>query len=352
MTPELYKWYNQNKRDLPWRNTRNPYKIWLSEVILQQTRVNQGLPYYTRFTTEFPDVKSLASAPPDKVMKLWQGLGYYTRARNMHKTAIFLQTEFNGQFPDTYNELLKLKGIGPYTAAAIASFAFDEARAVLDGNVFRVLSRFFGIKTPINSPKGKNQFASLAQQVMNTKQPALHNQAIMELGALICTPKNPDCNGCPVGSPCYAFQHSKQNKFPVKLAKTKVQTRYFNYLIIVNNKKHIWLHQRQKKDIWLHLYEFPMIESRSHLSKNELKKQLKKLNWFEKVEPLLLWETKHKLSHQTLEACFWVIHDKISPEFPSDFFKISLRNLQEYPVPKLLDNFINNTTLPHTFSNF
>ena len=234
---KLTSWYLQNKRDLPWRKTKNPYKIWLSEVILQQTRVVQGLPYYENFVNSFPTVFDLAKADEQQVLKIWQGLGYYSRARNLHHTAQYISENLNGEFPKTYNELIKLKGIGSYTASAIASFCFDEKVAVLDGNVYRVLSRYFGVETDISSSKAKKEFQNLADEVLDKNRPALFNQAIMEFGALQCVPKNPNCEVCVLNDSCLALKDKKVAQLPVKVKKTKVKKRFLNYLIFFGRKQ-------------------------------------------------------------------------------------------------------------------
>src|ERR1051325_11203457 len=253
-------WYKANKRDLPWRNVRDPYLIWLSEIILQQTRVEQGLPYYFRFAEKYPTVHHLAKAKEAEVMKLWQGLGYYSRARNLHAAAKHIAFELNGKFPATFHEVLRLKGVGTYTAAAIASFAYGEAQAVVDGNVYRLLSRYFGIKAPIDSTKGKKQFLELASSLLDRKDPGTHNQAIMEFGARQCVPKNPSCGTCPLGNSCFARAKKKVNMLPVKEKKTKISERHFHYFL-VRHRGYVWINHRSGKDIWKGLYDLPLIES-------------------------------------------------------------------------------------------
>src|SRR5690554_5706333 len=257
---KLISWYSEHKRELPWRNTKDPYKIWLSEVILQQTRVAQGLPYYENFINTFPTVFDLAKADEQQVLKIWQGLGYYSRARNLHHTAQYISENLNGIFPDNYKDLLKLKGVGSYTAAAIASFSNDEAVAVLDGNVYRVLSRYFGIETDISSSKAKKEFQELANEVLDQKQPSLFNQAIMEFGALQCVPKNPNCEVCVLNDSCFALKEKKVDKLPVKLKKTKVTQRFLNYLVFLDENKNSIINKRTQNGIWKNLYEFPLLE--------------------------------------------------------------------------------------------
>ncbi|HET8808815.1 MAG TPA: A/G-specific adenine glycosylase, partial [Flavobacteriaceae bacterium] len=283
---KLIDWYLPQKRELPWRNTVDPYKIWLSEIMLQQTRVAQGLPYYEVFLENFPAVFDLAKASEEKVLKLWQGLGYYSRARNMHFTAKYIAEEKNGEFPKTASGLLKLKGIGDYTAAAIASICFGEPVPVVDGNVYRALSRIFGIETPIDSTLGKKEFKQLAHQLIDPKKPAEHNQALMEFGALQCKPKNPLCETCPFQNSCMALQLGKIEKLPVKTKKIKTTLRHFNYLVFVSKNKQTLLQQRTGKGIWQNLYEFPLLESEKEETRESFvqKPELKKLVDAKKIE--------------------------------------------------------------------
>jgi A/G-specific adenine glycosylase len=253
---ELIKWYLINKRELPWRNTTDAYTIWLSEIILQQTRVEQGLPYFNKFLASFSTVTQFANAPEAVVLKLWQGLGYYSRGRNMLFTAKEIVKNYQGVFPTSYNQLIKLKGIGEYTAAAISSFAANELRAVLDGNVFRVLARYFGIADAINSTEGKKIFMTLAQSLIQNQEPAVYNQAIMEFGALQCKPKAPNCGNCPLVIGCNAYKTKQVNSLPIKLKKLKIKQRYFNYFVGITNNS-ILVKQRQPGDVWQHLYDFP-----------------------------------------------------------------------------------------------
>ena len=345
----IITWYRENKRDLPWRNTKDPYKIWLSEIILQQTQVKQGLPYYRRFVSTFPTVESLANASEEEVLKLWQGLGYYSRARNLHHTAKHIYNELDGVFPDNYNDIIKLKGIGEYTAAAISSFAHEEPKAVLDGNVFRVLSRYFGIDTPVNTTEGIKQFKTLVNQVFNKNNPSEHNQAIMEFGALLCKPKSPDCMFCPLQKDCVAYHSGKVNDLPVKLKTLKRRKRFFNYLIITNQSGEFIIQQRLKKDIWQKLFEFPLIEFNRerkalHLKdlegisilKNKPDLSIKKLT----EKPL-----KHVLSHQDIFANFWKIETDIQGEnlLDENLILIEERELSKYAMPVLISKFIEDT---------
>lgn len=301
----ILQWFDTNKRDLPWRNTKNPYIIWLSEIILQQTRVAQGLPYFEKFLSAYPSVGALAKAPSEDVMRLWQGLGYYSRARNLHFCAQQVVEKYNSEFPTTYKELIKLKGVGSYTAAAIASFAFDEAVAVVDGNVFRVLSRYFGIATDIASHAGKIEFEALANQVLPADKAGEYNQAIMEFGALHCTPKKPNCEECPLKESCVAYTNKIVQDLPVKINKIKIKDRFFQYYHIYSGEL-IMVKQRGAKDIWEGLYEFPLIE----LSKaDELlvfhKEILDDVEDF--ATPIVNISTqvfKHILSHQRIFANF------------------------------------------------
>ncbi len=335
----LIHWYLQNKRELPWRNSQDPYRIWLSEIILQQTRVAQGLPYFEAFLSRFPTVFDLATASEEQVLKLWQGLGYYSRARNLHQTAKVIVLEHNGQFPKTYSELLSLKGIGTYTAAAIASFAYDEAVPVVDGNVFRVLSRYFDVTTDIASSKAKKEFAELASEVMDRQQPALFNQAIMEFGALQCVPKNPNCLNCVFATSCAALQLKKVATLPVKLKKTKITKRFFNYLIFQDANQNSLVNQRTAKGIWHNLYEFPLLETPEHCSEQ----QVEQLIW-ERFGPVYSIasvvafdgsEVLHKLSHQHIAIRFWQVQVAGKLEHG-----LSMEQLKNLPFPIVIYNFI------------
>ena len=267
---KLILWYLDHKRDLPWRTTAIPYYIWLSEIILQQTRVEQGLPYYQAFVSVYPTVKKLANASEEEVLKLWQGLGYYSRARNLHTTANYVSNELSGIFPTSYKELIKLKGVGDYTASAIASICFNEATAVVDGNVYRALARYFGIATPINSSLGIKEFKNLAQQLIDVDKPGNHNQALMEFGARQCKPQNPNCEICIFNDSCIALQQKKISELPVKLKKTKVKNIYFNYIVLIFKNKKTLLQKRIGKGIWQNLYEFPLIETEKNFKLEEL----------------------------------------------------------------------------------
>lgn len=338
-TKSVTNWYSEHKRDLPWRNTKNPYFIWLSEIILQQTQVKQGLPYYEKFVKAYPTIFDLANSDEQDVLKLWQGLGYYSRARNLHFTAKYIANDLNGDFPNTYKEIIKLKGIGDYTASAIASIAFGETTAVVDGNVYRVLSRFFGIDTPINSTKGIKEFKQLASRLIAKKQPADFNQAIMEFGAQQCKPKSPYCIVCPLQDACVAFQKNKIETLPVKLKKTKIRNRYFNYLVFIDTDKNTLIEKRSEKDIWQNLFQFPLIESEKSLSIKDFETQIKsnKILSNSRYDISLYNETDiiHKLSHQHLHTKFWIIstEDNLKEGIPS-------HGIEEYPVPALIGDFI------------
>ena len=335
----LIEWYLQKKRDLPWRNTTNPYPIWLSEIILQQTRVAQGIPYFYAFLESFPTVKELAIADEQQVLKLWQGLGYYSRARNLHQTAQYIANELDGVFPNSYAGLIQLKGIGEYTAAAIASFAYNEPVPVVDGNVFRVVSRYFGIESDISTGKTKKEFTALAAELLPKEQPALFNQAIMEFGAMHCTPKNPDCENCIFNSSCVALQKGLVVQLPFKSKKIKIRKRYFNYIVLQDKKGNTKIQQRTDKGIWHNLYEFPLFETTQE-------------EGFETIAPLIKNDTDfgdsvvsiqeanpisliHKLSHQHLYIKFWkvtvnnTLTDGVNPE-----------QLRTFPFPIVIHNFI------------
>ncbi|SFU58469.1 A/G-specific DNA-adenine glycosylase [Pustulibacterium marinum] len=333
----LVHWYLQNKRDLPWRNTTDPYKIWLSEIMLQQTRVAQGLPYYMKFTSAFPKVKDLADASEDEVLKMWQGLGYYSRARNLHATAKHVAYDLEGKFPSTYVGLKKLKGVGDYTASAIASISFNEAQPVVDGNVYRVLSRYFGVHTPINSTEGIKYFKKLAHEVKSEKDIAVYNQAIMEFGATQCKPQSPNCDVCPLNSSCVALKNDEVKVLPVKLKKLKVKKRYFNYIVFIDAEGNTKLQKRINKGIWHNLFEFPLVETNQTISKEEELLQ-NELFQNKNVGSVSLYNEKeviHKLSHQHLYTKFWVVHLQTILKGG-----ISLSESKEFAVPVLIANFM------------
>lgn len=339
LSQKIIKWYHQNRRDLPWRNTTNPYFIWLSEVILQQTRVNQGLPYYDAFISQFPDVKSLAEATEEQILRTWQGLGYYSRARNLHKTAKYIHENLSGIFPDNYQDLIRLPGIGPYTAAAISSFAFSEKRAVVDGNVYRVLSRLYEIELPINSSKGAKYFSELANGLIPEHSPGDFNQGIMELGATVCLPKNPACEQCPLMLECAARKNQTIDKFPVKQGKQKVRTRYFNYLIIKYQNK-VYLQKRDQKDIWQGLYEFYLIETQTKQeTPEEFDDLMKPFSDGSGSTLSKISSDVHILSHQRIEATFWLMEiEKIPLHLKESFF--NRQEIEQLPKSRLVDKFL------------
>jgi A/G-specific adenine glycosylase len=336
---QLTYWYLHNKRNLPWRATTNPYTIWLSEIILQQTRVDQGMSYYFKFIENFPTVYDLAAASEEQVLKLWQGLGYYSRARNLHFSAKFIVDELKGEFPSTYKDLLKLKGVGDYTASAIASICFNEPTAVVDGNVYRVLARYFGIDTSINSSAGIKIFKQLAQELIDKKNPGTHNQAMMEFGALMCKPSNPDCEICPLNNSCFALSKNKVKELPVKEKKAKIKTRHFNYLVIQSSDQKTKIVKRET-GIWKNLYEFPLIETSDIIDEKQLvEHKIYKELFCDSAATVSLFDEEvlvHKLTHQHIYAKFWVVNTTVS-----DRFSIPWNTVKKYPVPALIDNFLN-----------
>jgi A/G-specific adenine glycosylase len=345
---KLIEWYKIHRRILPWRDINDPYRIWISEIILQQTRVIQGLDYYNRFIERFPDVHTLALSEEQEVLKYWQGLGYYSRARNLHTTARYIETDLNGIFPVDYTAILSLKGIGEYTAAAIASFAFNAPYPVVDGNVFRFLSRFFAVEEPIDTAKGKKWFMELAGQIMDHAQAGLFNQAIMEFGALQCIPASPDCSQCPFETRCSAYSSGRVNDFPVKRNKTKIQTRYLYYFHI-RSGYHIYLKKRKEKGIWQNLYEFPLIESETPLEWADLINTEDFKSLFPSVEPihfrLMLKNQKHILTHRILYANFFEIAMENTPDLYAKFIQIPSDAIDEYPIHRLMQIYLENYKL-------
>lgn len=340
-TQTLLNWYHQHKRDLPWRSTNDPYIIWLSEVILQQTRVEQGLPYFQKFAEAYPTVKDFAEATEDDILKHWQGLGYYSRGRNMHKTALMVMEEHGGYFPTEYEKLLKLKGVGQYTAAAVSSFAANEAKAVVDGNVFRLLARYFDIDEPINTGKGQKTFVTIAGQLLDQTQPGIYNQAVMEFGALQCKPKNPDCGNCPLRAGCGALKNNRVNVLPVKLKKQTVKSRHFNFLVIAQNNK-ILMQKRQGKDIWQNLYQFPLIETNHKISASELIKMPEfTAKWGTVVLKTVTGPIKHLLSHQTIHAQFLDITAANLRQNEESFW-VDLARIDELAKPKIIFDYFKN----------
>lgn len=341
----LIHWYLQNKRDLPWRKTKGAYPVWLSEIMLQQTRVAQGLPYFLRFIDAFPTVHDMAAAPEEQVLKLWQGLGYYSRARNLHATAKQVAFDMGGNFPDSFAGLLKLKGVGDYTAAAIASIAYGESVPVVDGNVYRVLSRLFGIDTDISSGGAKKQFTELAASLMPKDLASEFNQAMMEFGALQCVPKSPDCTICIFNKDCVAFNTGRVAHLPVKLKKTKVTNRYFNYIVIKDSRGFSVVQKRTAKGIWHNLYEFPLLETENLISIDEAIISIKNfagLGFTPKNIGLLQDTIIHKLSHQHLHIRFWEVatNEEVNGA-------ISVNVLKAYPFPIVIHNFMENYWSKH-----
>lgn len=356
-TKNLLQWYAGHHRPLPWKGEKNPYLVWLSEIILQQTRVEQGLPYFEKFKAKYPSVKDLASAPEDEIMKMWEGLGYYSRARNLHEAAKYIEGELNGIFPETYEEIRALKGVGDYTAAAIASFAFNLPHAVVDGNVYRVLSRFFHIAIPVDTSPGKKLFASVAQDLLETAitegqqsgMPGRYNQAIMDFGATVCTPA-PKCASCPLKAGCEAFKQHKTGALPVKSKKTERRQRVFNYLII-NQEDAVYLKKRTEKDIWRNLYDFPLIETdilpehTGMMTENEIWQQ-----WMGQQEYRINQVSapfRQELSHQRIVAVFWEIgvENTFQPN-EKTWIKILRNNLGNFAFPKVIDLYFKQKFLP------
>ena len=340
----LLAWHADNARDLPWKKTRDPYLIWLSEIILQQTRVEQGLPYFEKFSQAYPKLELLAAASEDEVLKNWEGLGYYSRARNMHSTAKQLVREHKSRFPDNYPDLLKLKGVGAYTAAAIASFAFGQAHAVVDGNVYRVLARYFNIDTPTNETSGKKQFAQLAQELLDKTQPGKYNQAIMDFGATLCTPAKPACKHCPFHQKCQAFLSGQILNRPVKVKAKDKKTRHFQFLII-RYEDQVLLEKRKHKDIWRGLFQFPLIETNTSNPEELLQSAIRKMGF-----PLdILRQSppfKQTLSHQYIHAQFWELSCTFRPNTKeSDFILVSMESLPKFAFPKIIDWFLKDKSL-------
>ena len=340
-TSLILDWYNENKRDLPWRKTKDPYKIWLSEIMLQQTRVSQGLPYYKKFLKNFSSVRELAQAPEKTVLRLWQGLGYYSRARNLHQCAKIISSQFNGKFPNTYESLLALPGIGEYTAAAISSIAFGQNQAVVDGNVFRVLSRIHGIDLDVGSPAGKKYFFKLANSIIPKQDPGLFNQSIMEFGALHCMPRNPKCGECVFSTHCNAFRTERQHMLPFKSKMKQRRRRHFNYFVIRAGNK-IWMRPRTEKDVWRDLFEFFMIESPRPLSAENAIEQFKQATglrsakFSKKATPI-----KQVLSHQEIFGKFFDVELGVSqsPPLPNGKFYL-VKGIERLAKPALITHYI------------
>jgi len=340
---EIINWYEFNKRDLPWRNTVNPYKIWISEIMLQQTQVVTVIDYYHRFMTSFPTIKDLALADEQEVLNHWQGLGYYSRARNLHQAAKSILNNYNGVFPNSFDKILELKGVGVYTASAIAAFAFNLPKAAVDGNVYRVLSRLYGVYELTNSPKGKKMFQELADQLMDDSKPHIYNQAIIEFGALQCTAKKPKCEDCPLQAQCFAFSNKLQSSLPVKKKKVKLTDRYFYYLYIYNEERFL-LQQRGDDDIWRKMFEFPLIEADNKIELVNLinTKAWRSLFVDVKIEVVDHLITKvHKLSHQNLHIDFVRVKvDKDAMNSLSSFICVDSESSKSYPLPKPIELYL------------
>jgi len=336
----LLTWFDTCQRNLPWRSTKTPYFIWLSEVILQQTQVSQGTPYFLKFQFKYPTVFDLAAADEQDVLKTWEGLGYYSRARNLHKTAIEVAHNHNGIFPNTAVALQKLPGIGPYTASAIASICYDESIAAVDGNAYRVLSRFFGIDLAINQSEGIKYFKLLAQDLVPFERAGDYNQAVMEFGALVCTPKAPQCSSCPINEKCVALRSNSVSSLPFKIKKSAIKKRYFNYLLPLDATHHTRLKKRTGNGIWRHLYEFPLIESNELLGYQALSKSVKENTDFDRFNDLILINIDpivHKLTHQHIFANFWIVHlDQLEDDF------VHFSEVDQYPMPQLIVTFLKN----------
>ena len=342
-TKALLEWNcHNNKREMPWKGERDPYKIWISEIILQQTRVQQGLAYYQRFIKEFPDAQSLAKAPEQKVFKLWEGLGYYSRCRNLISSARFIDGELDGKFPETFSEILDLKGVGNYTASAIASFAYNQPYAVLDGNVFRVLSRFFGLDTPIDTNAGKKLYSLLAGELLDEKKPGIYNQAIMDFGAVICKPAQPLCGTCPLQLKCIAFNKQLVNILPVKEKRMQRKERFFNYLV-VDYAGSFYIRKRTAKDIWQGLYEFILFETEHILTDKDLFKTELFASLFNKRKYSLTGVSntyKQQLTHQTINGKFFHIKTQTPLKLKNDLMLATKEQIGHLPFPKLIASYL------------
>ncbi len=346
---KLINWYQSNKRDLEWRKTKDPYKIWLSEIIMQQTRIEQGTAYYLKFIHTYPTVEDLAQATEENILKLWQGLGYYSRARNLHQTAKNIVTQYQSQFPNDYNKLLKLKGIGEYTAAAIASFAFDLPYVSIDGNVQRFLSRMFGLHAPINTSEGKKEIQLIADKLLPKNHAATFNQALMDFGSILCKAQSPLCKQCPFAQNCYALANEKVNLLPIKKKAAPKQDRFMYYFLFFykkENKTHLFINLRNEKDIWHKLYDFPLIENDKELTMNQINNQLSLLlQTTLEISPLPFGKKyKHILSHRILNVQFFSmqIHnytENFEKILSQKYKSIAFEQLQQFPYPQLIINF-------------
>jgi A/G-specific adenine glycosylase len=343
----LLKWNREkNTRQMPWKGEKDPYRIWLSEIILQQTRVDQGLDYYNKFIRAFPTIRQLARATDQAIFKLWEGLGYYTRCRNLIATARYISNERKGKFPDNYEAIRALKGVGPYTAAAISSFAFNLPHAVVDGNVFRVLARISGVDLPVDSTEGKKFFTSLAEELLDKKEPGLYNQAIMDFGAVICKPAIPLCAACVFRKDCVAFRENKTRELPVKEKKTIIRKRWFYYLLL-EHRGRIAIRQRTGKDIWQGLYEFPLIESLSAKDKKDIIRQAVKRKWLRPKEFELRSVSallKQQLSHQLIAGQFIHLTLTRKPVAENDWNWVEKSRIGQYPFPGFINQYLRQKT--------
>lgn len=339
----LLNWYYENQRTLPWRNETDPYKIWVSEIILQQTRVNQGWNYYLSFIEHFPTIKDLAEAPEEKVLKVWQGLGYYSRARYMHESAGIVMKFHQGVFPNKYEEIRKLKGVGDYTAAAIASIAFNLPYPAVDGNVLRVISRYFGIFEDIALPGTIQMVRDKCTQLMKDYTPGDFNQAMMEFGAVQCLPQNPDCDHCPFISSCYAYHHNQTTTLPIKIKKINIRSRYFHYLFFIDRQQKTIIQQRTENDIWRNLFEFPLVETKEpgfSIDNFLIEKKIDNLS-----PPQLLTEVRHRLTHQLINVSFYtILVSSVNDILPNSCI-IPLDDLSKYPMPKVMFDLISSYKL-------
>lgn len=346
-TQQLMAWNSkENKRIMPWKGEKDAYKIWLSEIILQQTRVEQGTAYYEKFIKQYPTIIHLAKAKDEEVFKLWEGLGYYSRCKNLLFTARFITENYKGNFPNNYHEILALKGVGVYTAAAIASFAYNLPYAVVDGNVFRVLARFFGINTPIDSTQGKKLFTTLAQNLLDVQEPAKYNQAIMDFGATICKPAMPLCSSCYLQTHCVAYKNNNAHTLPIKEKKLTIKKRYITY-IVFNYKNTLLVRQRQEKDIWQNLYEFYALSNNynKHVNQDEVNIHLQNLKLKDYSITAVTEKIKQQLTHQTIIAQFFIVHIKHKPLTLATYQWVNKTALSNIAFPKLINSFLQSNSV-------
>jgi A/G-specific adenine glycosylase len=336
---ELIAWFEKNRRELPWRGGKDPYKIWLSEIIMQQTRVAQGTPYYLRFIDQYPTVRDLANATEQEVLRLWQGLGYYSRARNLHATAKKISADYNGVFPDSYEDIIRLKGIGEYTAAAILSIAFNKPYAAVDGNVYRVLSRLYADELPVNAPSARKHYQQLANNLLDKKKPGAFNEAMMEFGATICVPKNPLCEECPLQDNCFAYALGKVKELPRKEVSKPVRDRWFHYLYI-HTPEGVYLSHRPAGDIWQGLYDFPMVEK--EIDKPITAKEINAATDLGVKKPAVIHTARHLLSHQALYISFYEVElGREDKALSQKYTFVKFKDLDQYPLPKPVERFLN-----------